>query len=62
LQEYNIRETIFDQYEKHDYHIINIKDVELGALLEGSNYQNIFFSTKTKETIFALFIGGARSY
>ncbi len=42
--------------QKHDCHIINIKDVEGGAFPKGSNYHNTLFNPKTKEKAFALFI------
>jgi hypothetical protein len=47
-RKYNIQDTIYDQYEKHDYHIINIKDVEWGTLQKGSNYNNTLFNLKQK--------------
>jgi hypothetical protein len=28
LYEYNIRDAIYDQYEKHNHHITNIKVIE----------------------------------
>jgi hypothetical protein len=43
--------------EKHEYHVINIKDIEWGTLPQGANYHNTLFNLKTKEATFALFIG-----
>jgi hypothetical protein len=54
-RKYNIQDTIYDQYEKHDYHNINIKDVEWGTLQKGSNYHNALFNLKTKEATFMIF-------
>jgi len=53
----DIIENTYNQYEKHDYHVINIKDVEWGTLPQSANYHNILFNLETKEAIFALFIG-----
>jgi hypothetical protein len=53
---HNIQNTIYNQYEKHGDHIINIKDVEWGTLQKGSNYHNTLFNPKTKEAIFMIFI------
>jgi hypothetical protein len=55
-------ETLYDQYKKHDYHILNIKDIEWGTLLKGANYYNILFNPKTKEEAFALFVRIVGSY
>ncbi len=55
-------ETQYDQYKKHYYHILNIKDIEWGTLLKGANYCNTLFIPKMKETTFALFVGILGSY
>ncbi len=48
----NIIEKTYNKYENHDYHVINIKDVEWGSL-QGANYHNTLFNPETKETTFA---------
>jgi len=55
-----IIENTYNYYEKHDYHVMNIKDVEWDTLPWGANYHNILFNPKTKEATFALFIRIAR--
>ncbi len=55
MQKSDISENTYDQCEKHDYLVINIKQIEQGAFHQGSNYQSILFNLQTK-VAFALFV------
>jgi hypothetical protein len=46
----------YDQYLKHDYYVINIKEVDWSNLQWVFHYHNILFNAQLKETTFALFI------
>jgi hypothetical protein len=56
MKEFDIHSTLYDQYAKHDYHIINIKELEWLTLQKGSNYHNTLIKPQTKEGTFALFV------
>jgi hypothetical protein len=57
-----LHDTIYNQYEKRDYHIINIKDVEWDAFPKCSNNPSTFSNLKSKEVTFALFVRITRSW
>ncbi len=42
LYEYNIRDAIYDQIEKHNHHITNIKVIEGVVMIKSSIYQLIY--------------------
>jgi len=52
--EFDICSTL---YAKHDYHIINIKELEWYTLQNGLNYHSTLINPQTKEATFALFMG-----
>ncbi len=55
MQELDIIENTYNEYEKHDYGVINIKDVEWGTLPRGAKKHNTLFNLETNEAEFALF-------
>ncbi len=57
MQEFDIHSTLYDQYAKHDYHIINIKELEWFTLQKGSNYHSTLINPQTKKATFVLFVG-----
>jgi hypothetical protein len=56
MYKHNITFFKNDQYHKHDYYVINIKEVDWGTLQWVLNYHNILFNAQLKEITFALFI------
>ncbi len=50
----------YNQYDEHEYHVLNIKEFEWGTPQRRSKYYNTLFNLEMKEAIFALFVGLAR--
>jgi hypothetical protein len=48
---------LYDQYAKHDYHIINIKELEWFTLHKVSKYHSTLINPQTRKATFALFVG-----
>lgn len=49
--------NFYNKYEKHDYHVINIIDVEWCVLPKGSNHHSELMHPQIKQATFVLFIG-----
>ncbi len=57
VQEFDIHSTLYDQYAKHDNHIININESRGFTPQKDSNYHITLINPQTKEATFALFVG-----
>lgn len=44
----------YNQYDEHEYHVLNIKEFEWGTPQRRSKYYNTLFNLETKEAIFCL--------